>query len=73
MAFKHLSELKNSKEIPVDQAAQEWTGSMETYELSQNGDATSLKVKIDVVEKFKDYFTDTFPKALQKVKQLAEK
>ena len=73
MAFKHLSELKNFKEMPVDQAAQEWIGSMETYELSQNGNTTSLKVKVDSVEKFKDYFTDVFPKALEIVKQLSEK
>lgn len=73
MAFKHLGEVKDFKEMPIDQAAQEWTGSMETYELTPNGDTTSLKVKVDIVEKYKDYFNEAFPKALEKVKQLSEK
>jgi len=73
MAFKHLGEVKDFKEMPIDQAAQEWTGSMETYELTPNGTATNLQVKVDIVEKYKDYFNEAFPKALESIKQLSEK
>ena len=40
MAFKHLSEIKNFKEMPVDDATQEWTGAMETYRLTKNNGLT---------------------------------
>jgi len=72
MAFKHLGELKNFKPMEIDQATQEWTGSMETYELTPNGSSTNLKVRVDITEKYKEYFDTTFPKALEKVKELAE-
>jgi hypothetical protein len=29
-------------------------------------------VDVDITEQFKDYFLNTFPKALEKVKELAE-
>ncbi len=73
IAFKFVGELKNFKEVPVDEKAKEWIGGMETYELTQNGDITLLKAKVDMVENHKEYFDTTFPKALEKVKQLSEK
>ena len=73
MAFKHLSELKHFKEMPIDDAAQEWTGAMETYKLTQqNNSNTVLEVKMDTVEKYAEYFNNTFPKGLEMVKQLSE-
>jgi hypothetical protein len=72
IAFKHLSELKNFKEMPIDAATQEWTGAMETYRLTQNESNTVLYVTMDCVEKYVDYFKTTFPKGLEIVKQLSE-
>ncbi len=72
MAFKHISEVKNFKEMPIDNAVKEWTGAMEIYELAPNGNDTILKVKMDVIEKYQEYFTTTFPNALEKIKQLSE-
>lgn len=72
IAFKHISELKNFKEMPIDAASQEWTGAMETYRLTQNNSFTILEVTMDCVEKYVDYFKKTFPKGLEIVKQLSE-
>jgi hypothetical protein len=72
MAFKHLSELKNFIEMPIDAATQEWTGAMETYRLTSNTSGTVLNVAMDCLEQYVDYFKNTFPNGLAVVKQLSE-
>jgi hypothetical protein len=73
MSFKHLGTMKNGKEETAADDAKSWSGSMENYSLKENGNHTTLEVEIDIVEDFKKYFEETFPKALEKVKELAEK
>ncbi|CAN5456180.1 SRPBCC domain-containing protein [soil metagenome] len=65
--FKHLGELKNGEEI-----INEWAGAKEKYFLTEVGNTTELKVEMDIKTAYKDYFIDTFPKALQIVKQISE-
>ncbi len=72
MAFKHIGEIKNFKVMPIDEAVQEWIGAMEIYELAANGSITVLNVKMDIIEKYEDYFKTTLPNALEKIKQLSE-
>ena len=72
IAFKHLSSMKNFKEMPIDDESQKWTGSLETYRLTQNNSTTLLEVKIDTLEKYIDYFKTTFPNGLEMVKTLSE-
>lgn len=73
MAFKHIGELKNFEEMPIDAATKEWSGAMETYRLTQNNSVTELEVNMDCVEKYIDYFKDVFPKAMEAIKTLSEK
>lgn len=72
IAFKHICEIKNFVEVPFDSKAQEWSGSMETYRLTENNGVTVLVAKMDSVEKYIDYFKTTFPKGLDLVKKLSE-
>lgn len=68
MVFKHLGELKNGVEEPQD-----WGNATESYFLSDTEGGTTLKVELAMAGELEQYFTDTFPKALQIVKSLAEK
>lgn len=72
MAFKHLGEMKNFEELPIDEETKKWTGAMETYRLIPEEEFTTLIAQVDVVEKYLDYFKETFPKGLEKVKELSE-
>jgi uncharacterized protein YndB with AHSA1/START domain len=72
IAFKHISELKNFEEMPIDAVTQGWTGAMETYRLTQNNTVTILDVTMDCIEKYADYFKKTFPKSMQIIKELSE-
>lgn len=73
MAFKHVGEIKDHKEVPPNEETEKWSGSMETYRLTQKGDVVDLYVEVDVIEKHIDYFKDAFPKAVELIKELSEK
>lgn len=72
MVFQHVGEIANYEEQPITNETQSWSGSEERYDLSENNGVTTVKVSVDVVEKYTDYFNDAFPKALERVKNLAE-
>jgi hypothetical protein len=72
MAFKHIGEIKDFKELPLNEETKKWTGAMETYRLIPEEEFTSLIAQIDVVEKYLDYYKETFPNGLEKVKELSE-
>jgi uncharacterized protein YndB with AHSA1/START domain len=67
MVFEHLGEIKNGVEEKKD-----WAGNSESYFLSQNGNTTTLTARLVFSENFADYFNQTFPKALEIVRQIAE-
>jgi len=73
MAFKHIGEIKNFEELPLNDETKKWSGYMEIYKLTPDGEFVILTSMVDVIEKHIDYFKDAFPKALERVKELAEK
>jgi len=73
MSFKHLGEVKNGVEDTTSEAVQNWSGASENYTLESTPNGTNLKVEMDITEDFKDYFLEAWPKALDKLKELAEK
>jgi hypothetical protein len=73
MSFKHLGTINNGVEDVNSEQTKEWAGSMENYTLKTINGKTELSIDIDVTEQFKDYFLKTWPTALQKLKELAEK
>lgn len=72
MAFRHLGEIKDGVEDLEAAKENGWHGAMETYKLSGDENATELTVQLDMMEEYRDMFMETFPKALQRVKELAE-
>ena len=67
MTFKHLGELKKGVEEPKD-----WEGAKESYHLEEKNGVTELDVQLESIGEFEQYFNDTFPKALNVLKQIAE-
>ena len=72
MIFRHIGEIKDNIEIPVDDKTKGWSGSLEEYKLKEANGATALTLEMDVIENFLDYMNKTFPLALQKLKELSE-
>jgi uncharacterized protein YndB with AHSA1/START domain len=75
MSFKHLGEIKDGVEDTESEKVKQWAGATENYTLSDENGKTKLDVALEVDSRsdFKDYFQKTFPVALEKVKELAEK
>ncbi|CAM1342030.1 SRPBCC family protein [Tenacibaculum aestuarii] len=74
MLFEHLGIIENNIESLESKEAKEWAGATEAYMLeSVKNNKTQLTVKMDVVEGYKDFFLNTWPKAMSKIKELTEK
>ena len=72
MSIEHLGMVKDGKEDYDSPEIKSWAGAKENYTLrSSNGD-TRLVVDIELADEWKDYMNKTWPKALEKVKELAE-
>lgn len=52
--------------------AEEWTGGGESYSLKEEDGTTTLTVTFGVPPELEEYFKVSYPKALQRVKELAE-
>ena len=73
MSFKHIGTVNNGVEDLDSPQTKEWAGALENYTLKNTGGKTELVVDMDMTEEYKDYFIKTWPMALDKVKELAEK
>jgi uncharacterized protein YndB with AHSA1/START domain len=72
VSIKHLGILKNDAEIISGPEVESWAGAMEEYFFTETNGQTLLQVQMDSNEDFKAYFETTWPKALNKLKQICE-
>lgn len=72
MSFNHIGLLKNFEEQPIDDDTKLWSGCEEKYELAENNGKTTVKASVDVIEQHADYFNQSFPNGLKKLKEIAE-
>lgn len=73
VSIRHYGMLDGDTEITEGEAVEKWAGSLENYTISEQNGITTVAVAIDMAEDYQDYFNTTWPKALQKLKELAEK
>ncbi len=72
MSIRHLGMLKDGKEIYKGDEIEEWSGALENYTLTEENGQVRLLVDIELHDKWVNYFDETWPKALKKVKEIAE-
>lgn len=72
MSFKHLGVVKKGVEAFDEESTKGWAGAMENYTLKPANGGTEVVVDIDITKEYEDYFMTTWPKALEKLKELAE-
>lgn len=70
--FVQFRQIADTKESGQRKREKEWTGGTESYELVEKNDTTNLTIKIDVPSGQEETFKVRFPKALERVKILAE-
>jgi len=73
VSIRHYGILDGKNEIIEGAEVEKWAGGLENYSFQENNGVTTVTVESDVAEDFLDYFNTTWPKALNKLKDLAEK
>ena len=72
MSFEHLGEVTDGVEDTVSEKVKGWAGAHENYTLKDANGGTELIVDMDISQEFEQMFKDIWPKALDKLKELAE-
>ena len=72
LSIRHLGSIKDGVEDFDSEETKQWSGSFENYTLKSVDGKTELLIDLDVTDGIEEYMSDTWPKALQKVKELAE-
>ena len=73
MSFEHLGIVQKGVEDTSSEKVKDWAGAHENYTLKGTNGKTELTVEMDINDEYKDYFLKTWPQALDKIKQIAEK
>ena len=63
----------DTKESGLQEREEEWTGGTESYSFSEKNGVTTLLVKTEVPQEQEETFNIRFPRALKRIKNLAEK
>ena len=69
LLLKHQADTKYTG---TAEREKEWTGGNESYALTEKDGITTVVAAFDVPQELEDYFNNAYPKALQRVKELAE-
>ncbi|RYD76950.1 MAG: SRPBCC domain-containing protein [Sphingobacteriales bacterium] len=72
LSIEHLGMLSGGKEILEGPEIDKWKGSLENYTLKEEGGVTRLDIDMDVSEEWADHLNEKWPKALEKLKAMAE-
>lgn len=72
ISIKHYGIIENNQEIIDGPKVEKWAGSMENYSFSEVNGLTTITVEVDTNEEYSSYFDETWPKALDRLKELLE-
>lgn len=72
MSIEHLGMVKDGTEDFDSDEVKSWAGAMENYTLEEKNGNTELSVSTEITEEYKEMFAGMWPKALDKLKALAE-
>lgn len=73
ISIEHLGMINNGIEDTSSEEVKGWAGAHENYTFKETGGSTNLLIEMDTDDNFTEMFKEIWPKALQKVKVLAEK
>jgi uncharacterized protein YndB with AHSA1/START domain len=73
VSIEHYGMVSDGQEIVSGPEIQSWAGSQENYFFEEKDGKTKLTIELDSNAEFKLYFSDTYPKALEKLKEICER
>jgi hypothetical protein len=72
VSIRHYGFVDGDKEVTTGEQVEKWSGGYETYKFEENNGTTTLTVELDTIDDYLDYFRNTYPKALDKLKEISE-
>jgi hypothetical protein len=72
ISIRHYGLVKANEEITEGPEVEKWANGFENYTFEENNETTTVKVDLDTTEDFLDYMNETYPKALEKLKEICE-
>ncbi len=73
VSIQHLGIVNNGVEDTTSEQAKKWTPAFENYTFTEKDGATQLDVDVDTVDEMKEEFEGMWPKALESLKEIAER
>lgn len=74
VSIEHLGMINENGEIDTtSESVKKWTPAFENYTFKDVDGGTEVLVEIDISDEWKDMFNDMWPKALVKLKEIAER
>ncbi len=73
ISIRHYGLLQANLEITDGPEVEKWANGFENYTFEENNGTTKITVDLDITEDFVDYMNQTYPKALDKLKEICEK
>ena len=73
LSIRHLGIIKDGVDDLESEEAKSWTPAFENYTFDESGGGTRLAVDLDVAAEHEASMNETWPKALQKLKELCER
>lgn len=73
ISIRHYGLVKADVEITEGPEVEKWANGFENYTFVENNGTTTVTVDLDTTEDFLGYINETYPKALDKLKEICEK
>lgn len=73
VSIQHYGLLIGNVEITEGPEVEKWVNGFENYTFEENNGTTTVTVDLDTPEDYLDYMNQTYPKALEKLKEICEK
>ena len=72
ISIRHYGFLDGDIEITEGEQVEKWAGRHENYRFQENNGITTVIVEMDTIDDYLDYFNNTYPNALDKLKEISE-
>jgi len=73
VSIRHYGFLDGDTEVTTGEQVEKWAGGHENYTFEENNGVTTVTVDLDTIDEYLDYFNNTYPKAMDKLKEISEK
>jgi len=73
ISIEHIGMIRDGAEDTESEEVKKWVPAFENYTFHEKGGGTEVLVDVDVADEYADMFNDMWPKALRKLKEVAER